>query len=442
MAAADTIVALSSGAVPAGVAVIRLSGPEAGTVLVGMLGKLPVPRKLILSDIVFNGDVIDRGLVAWMPAPRSFTGEDCAELQVHGSPAVVRAVLRKLTERPGVRLAEAGEFTRRAFENGKLDLTEVEGLGDLIVAETENQRKLAHARFEGGLTRQVEGWRERLLDLRAEIEAQLDFSDEGDVGALPDTWADDVLALHVELSRVLATLGQGRILRDGFRVVLAGPPNAGKSSLLNALSQSDVAIVSDEPGTTRDLKEIPLDIDGQLIVLVDSAGIRDTGSKAEAIGIERARAAMLSADVVLWLEAPDIPREQPPDFAEEIGGELWRRPPMLKVGTKGDLGSVAGVDHAVSVADGSGVTELLRLLHDASGAGLVNAGDLLVSRERDRTALIDARIALSDAAGHVGEAEIAAEDLRRASAALERLLGRMDAETVLDRLFSSFCIGK
>lgn len=435
----DTIVALSSGAVPSGVAVIRLSGPMAGRVLFDVLGALPAPRQLKLADIRVGGETLDRGLVAWMPGPQSFTGEDCAELQVHGSPAVVRAILRKLSSQPGIRLAEAGEFTRRAFENGKLDLVEAQGLGDLIEAETENQRALAYARIEGGLTRQVEGWREQLLDLRAEIEAQIDFSDEGDVGALPASFGAEVAALRDAIGDVLATRGQGRILRSGFRVVLAGPPNAGKSSLLNALSRSDVAIVSDEPGTTRDLKEVPLDIKGQLIILIDSAGIRDTSSKAEAIGVERARQAMLSADQVLWLRAPDLDADGAgtPDLAAEPG-----RPPVAIIGTKSDLGVVAGADLAVSVTTGSGIDALLERLYEASGASSVRASELLVSHERDREALLAAVISLHKVAGHLESSELAAEDLRQASFALERLLGRMDAESVLDRLFSAFCIGK
>ena len=440
MAAADTIVALSSGAVPAGVAVIRLSGPEAGPVLVEMLGALPQPRRLILSDIVLGGETLDRGLVAWMPGPRSFTGEDCAELQVHGSPAVVRAVLRGLAGRPGVRLAEAGEFTRRAFENGKLDLTEVEGLGDLIVAETENQRKLAHARLDGGLTRQVEGWREKLLDMRADIEARLDFSDEGDVEGTSVTWAYDAQKLETVITLVAGKVRQGRVTRDGFRVVLAGPPNVGKSSLLNALSQSNAAIVSDEAGTTRDLKEIPLDITGQLVILIDSAGLRDTSSKAEAIGVERAREAMRAADLVLWLQAPDVPAEAPPDL-QWLSEEHPQGPSLMIVGTKGDL-SATEAHHSVSASTGDGIDALLQRLHEASGASLSNPAELLVSRERDYESLRSAAAALADAVTHVGELELAAEDLRRASYALERLLGRIDVENVLDRLFSSFCIGK
>ncbi|MBK8084630.1 MAG: tRNA uridine-5-carboxymethylaminomethyl(34) synthesis GTPase MnmE [Devosia sp.] len=442
MGSADTIVALSSGALPSGVAVVRLSGPMAGAVLVEIIGHLPPPRRLILSDIVLDGDTLDRGLLAWMPGPNSFTGEDCAELQLHGSPAVVRAVLRKLACRHGLRLAEAGEFTRRAFENGKLNLVEAEGLGDLIAAETENQRMLAHARLEGGLTRQVEGWRERLLDLRAELEAQIDFADESDVGSLPEGFRDELLHLHADIARVAESAGQGRILRDGFRVVLAGPPNSGKSSLFNALSSSDAAIVSDEPGTTRDLKELPLDINGQLIVLIDSAGLRETGSQAEAIGVARARQAMQSADLVLWLQAPDQPVERPPLAVPEPGDQREGRPPVLVIGSKSDLGSVPGTDHRVSVATGEGLTALLDLLYRSSGASLVRAGELLVSRERDRIGLIDAAGAVRRAEGHLGSAEIAAEDLRLASTALERLLGRIDAEAVLDRLFSAFCIGK
>ncbi len=435
----DTIVALSSGAVPSGIAVVRLSGPATGGLVTRMLGSLPLPRQLRLSDIRIGSETLDRGLIAWMPGPRSFTGEDCAELHLHGSPAVVRAVLRQLTSEPAIRLAEAGEFTRRAFENGKLDLVEVEGLGDLIGAETESQRQLAHARLSGGLTRQVEGWRERLLDLRAELEAQLDFSDEGDVAELPETYGTTLEALRLEHENVLGALAQGRIVREGFRVVLAGPPNAGKSSLLNALSRSEAAIVSDEAGTTRDLKEVPLDVDGQLVLLIDSAGLRETTSKAEALGVGRALDAMADADLVLWLVAPDLGAAEPPLLRS---GRVDGGPRILRVGTKADLGEMAGVDYSVSAATGTGIEGLLQGLYQASGAVGRNVGELLASRERDREALSLSEVALREAGEHLGRPELAAEDLRRASHALERLLGRMDAEAVLDRLFSAFCIGK
>ena len=227
---------------------------------------------------------------------------------------------------------------------------------------------------------------------------------------------------------------------NGFRVVLAGPPNAGKSSLLNALSQSEVAIVSDEPGTTRDLKEVPLDVKGQLILLIDSAGLRETSSKAEAIGVSRARDAMLGADQVLWLMAPDIPGEDPP--LHTGGADHALRVAIAKIGTKADLGRVAGADLYVSVATGEGVPELLERLYDASGASSVSTASVLVSHERDREALLGAVISLSRAKERLSEPELAAEDLRGASHALERLLGRMDAESVLDHLFSAFCIGK
>ncbi|WP_375451095.1 tRNA uridine-5-carboxymethylaminomethyl(34) synthesis GTPase MnmE [uncultured Devosia sp.] len=433
----DTIVALSSGAVPAGVAVIRLSGPDVPNILNGIAGGIPEPRRLTLRPI--GADVVlDRGLIAYFPAPHSFTGEDCAELQVHGSPAGVRAILRLCTGL-GARLAEAGEFTRRAFENGKLDLVEAQGLGDLIEAETENQRALAYVRMEGGLTRRVESWRERLLDLRAVIEAQLDFSDEGDVGELPQSFLTEAQALRGDIGSVLALRGQGRIIRSGFRVVLAGPPNAGKSSLLNALSQSDVAIVSDEAGTTRDLKEVPLDLEGQLIILIDSAGLRDTASKAEAIGVDRARQAMVQADLVLWLQAADQVAETKPEFTD-VNQHL--RPPVLIVGTKHDLGIVPGAQTSVSAATGEGLAELLTKILDASGARHVRAADVLVSHEQDRAALLAAFRELTEVESLLEQSELAAERLRGSSMALERLLGRIDAEAVLDRLFASFCIGK
>jgi tRNA modification GTPase len=435
----DTIVALSSGAPPSGVAVIRISGPATAALLASLGVAVPAPRRLTLSILTIVGAPVDTGLVAWFPGPSSFTGEDCAELQVHGSAAVVRALLRHLAAQPDTRLATAGEFTRRAFENGKLDLAEAQGLGDLIVAETENQRALAYARMEGGLTRKIESWRTRLLDLRAEIEARLDFSDEGDIGALPATFGDELIRLGADIGAALLTRAQGRILRTGFRVVLAGPPNAGKSSLLNALSQSDAAIVSDEPGTTRDLKEIPLDLQGQLVLLIDSAGLRETQSKAEAIGVERAREAISAADLVLWLDAPDVPRQEPPDFATEEGAG---RPPVVQIGTKADIGTVEGVEMSVSAETGDGIAALLNMILDASGGRGVRAADILVSHEQDRDALQAAGLAIDDAHDHLERPELAAEDLRRASQALERLLGRMDAEAVLDRLFLGFCIGK
>ena len=432
IAAGDTIVALSSGALPSGVAVIRISGPHAAGLVRDVAGALPEPRRLSLHTLSLDGAPIDTGFIAWFPGPQSFTGEDCAELQVHGSPAVVRRLLRGLASKPGVRLAEAGEFTRRAFENGKLDLTEVEGLGDLIAAETESQRRQALARLGGGLTRDLEGWRERLLDLRAEIEAQLDFSDEGDVGQLPVNFGDSVDRLRLELLEAAASVGRGRVVREGLRVALAGPPNAGKSSLINALSRSDVAIVTDEPGTTRDVREVAIDLGGQLVLLVDMAGLRETESKAEAEGVRRAREELDRADLVLWLSAPDA-AEVPP----EIAAPLWR------LATKLDLLPSAGPhDLAISVRTGEGMDVLVKRLADFAVEAAGEGEPAIVSRERDLVALESAATALAEARTQLADSELAAESLRHASHALERLLGRMDAESVLDRLFLSFCIGK
>ena len=429
MRSGDTIVALSSGAPPSGVAVIRLSGPEVGSILQDITGTIPEPRRLTLRPIG-RDSLLDRGLVAWFPAPHSFTGEDCAELQVHGSPAGVRAIIKLITSK-GARLAEAGEFTRRAFEHGKLDLVEIEGLGDLLEAETENQRRQALARFEGGLSQRVDAWRDQLLDLRAEIEARLDFSDEGDVAdALPESFGDSIAVLRRDIEFALASLEHGRIVREGIRVALAGAPNAGKSSLLNALAKSDIAIVTDEAGTTRDVREVPLDINGQLYILLDLAGLRETDSKAEAEGVRRARQAIDQADIVLWLHAPDI--------ADVSDIQADR---VVKVGTKSDLGTMPNVDVEVSAQSGTGLNILLQHI-EAIGQTLASGEPALLSRERDRLALESSTEALDAAARQLSVPELAAESLRIASQSLERLVGRLDAERVLDRLFASFCIGK
>jgi tRNA modification GTPase len=427
----DTIVALSSGSVPAGVAVLRLSGPRSGALLEQVAGRRPAPRQLTLAGLRVGGELVDQALVAWFPAPRSFTGEDCAELHVHGSRAVVTLLLRWLGDQPGVRLAEAGEFTRRAFENGKLDLTQVEGLGDLIEAETEGQRRLAAARLDGALTERIVGWRAEMLDLQAEIEARLDFSDEGDVGpVLPAGLAGRVAALIRDFDAALAGFAGGRIVREGFRVALAGPPNVGKSSLLNALAKSDLAIVSDEPGTTRDVREVPLNLGGQLVVLVDMAGLREAPGRIEAEGVRRARAELARADLVLWLVAPDVTADDPPSAVEV---------PVWRVGTKADIALPSvEVDLTLSARTGAGADVLTSRLAVAA-AHQVGPAPLL-SRERDRQAIAAARHALTEL--DLSREEVAAEGLRAASHALARLIGAVDAEAVLDRLFLSFCIGK
>ena len=430
----DTIVALSSGSLPSGVAVIRLSGPDSARIVGVLAGSLPEPREMHLvrfRDPV-DGALLDEGLVVLFPGPGSFTGEDCAELHVHGSPAGVRKLLQGV-QALGARLARGGEFTQRAFENGKFDLTRVEGLGDMLEAETEGQRQLAVARMSGGLTARLQQWREGLLDLSAEIEAQLDFSDESDVGELAEDWRERLQALREDMFGELKLLDGGRIIRDGFRAALLGAPNSGKSSLLNALARSEVAIVSPEAGTTRDTKDVFLDIDGQLIVLVDTAGLRETNSLAEQEGVKRAHSEAKRADLIVHLVAPDVPGET--DFANALATEC------IRVGSKSDLGRVPDADLWLSAQTGEGLDAFRQVLRQRA-ANRTGTGLPLVSRERDRIALETACACLQEALEIVSSPELVAENLRLARESLGRLLGTLDSEVVLDRLFSGFCIGK
>lgn len=445
--AGETIAALSTAVGKAAVAVIRISGPETRFVLETILGRIPQARMATLASLrdPDSGEVLDRALVLWFPGPRSFSGEDMAEFHIHGGRGVVAAVLEMLTRRPGLRLAEAGEFTRRAFAAGKLDLSAVEGLADLIDAETEAQRRQALRQASGVLSRQVESWRQRLIEAMALVEAGLDFSDEGDVGDDATAHALAVAAtVHREIGSHLASPVQGERLRDGFNVVIAGPPNAGKSSLLNALAKRDVAIVSSVPGTTRDLIEVRLDLGGLPVSLIDTAGIRESGDEIEQEGVRRALERAELADLVVWLSPADAPMAPP---KEADGG--------LAVISKADLGkgdldgfdSLAKRDSlelSISTRTGAGLDQLVEEIRRRASATL-GGGEALISRERHRTTLraihdILAHVIESDPGGRAPE--LMAEDMRLALRELGRLTGRVDVEDILGAIFSSFCIGK
>ncbi|MGN6095902.1 MAG: tRNA uridine-5-carboxymethylaminomethyl(34) synthesis GTPase MnmE [Bosea sp. (in: a-proteobacteria)] len=429
-----TIVAVSSAPGRAGVAVLRVSGPQTRFVLETTAGILPPPRVATLRTLRDEaGDEIDRGLVLFFPGPTSFTGEDVAEFQVHGSRAVLAALLRRLTALPGVRLAEAGEFTRRAFEAGKLDLAAVEGLADLIDSETEWQRRQALRQMEGALGLQAGQWRSALLEAMTLLAAEIDFSDEGDVeGPLQEEALQIAQAVLGSLRQALGSFSMGERVREGFVVVLSGPPNAGKSSLLNALARRDVAIVSPVAGTTRDALEVRLDLDGLPVILIDTAGLRESADPVEAEGVRRAQALVERADLVLSLRAVDSdPFRMPADAA------------TLAVATKSDLaGSVRPDEHAISVANGQGLAELLSAIV-ARLRGLAQGEPALLTRERHRAAVAAAIEALQRMAASPGApSELLAEDIRLAVMALERLVGRIGVEDVLDTLFAGFCIGK
>jgi tRNA modification GTPase len=423
----DTIFALSSGAPPAGIAVVRISGPAAFDALRALAGGVPEPRRAKLAALQHprSGELLDRALVLAFPGPGSATGEDLAELHLHGGRAVIRSVEAALAALSGLRQAEPGEFTRRALLNGRIDLSEAEGLGDLLAAETEGQRRMALRAAEGGVRHQVEAWVDRILVLSARVEALLDHSDEDDVGAEPtEAIAAEALVVADEVDAMLRRPPVER-LRDGLRVVLAGPPNAGKSTLLNALVGRDAAIVSPIAGTTRDRIEAPVVRDGIAYVLTDTAGLSERpGDPIEEIGIARAKEALAEADIILWLGD-----EEPP-----AAGPIWihARADVREQGPAGAL--------PVSALTGAGIDALWAALTERA-RDLLPPPDLIAMNRRQRDLCESAAGALLGAHDQP-DLLIVAEHLRGALRAFDAVTGRADVEAMLDALFARFCIGK
>lgn len=425
-----TIFALSTGGLPSAIAVIRVSGPESGAALMALAGRIPEPRHASLALLTDPADEtpIDRGLVLWFPGPDSATGEDLAEFHVHGSRAVAAKMLAVLDAMPGLRAAEAGEFTRRAFLNQRMDLSETEGLGDLLAAETESQRRQALAMSEGGLARQIGDWRERLLKAEARLEAVLNFSDEGDVDEADQKAALDAIRdVNYEIEAALAAPPAERI-RDGVRVALAGPPNAGKSTLFNALVAREAAIVSPTAGTTRDIIEAPVEIDGLAFIFSDTAGLREAGDAIEDEGIRRARDALDRTDITLWLGDPgDAP----------AGENVIRLHPRCDEADRDDRPESA--DLAVSAVSGAGLDALRALILERARF-MVPREDQLALNARQRGVLREAAAILADPPED--DWILLVETLRQARASFDRLTGQGGVEDMLDALFGRFCIGK
>lgn len=432
-----TIFAPATGFGRSAVTIIRISGPDCAAILDDLCGIRPPPRRLSLRSLRDPaGDILDRAMVCWMPGPGTFTGEDMAELHLHGGLAVRAGVLAVLSARPGCRPAEAGAFSRRAFLNGRIDLTEAEATADLIEAETEAQRRQALRQLDGVLGRQVAEWRARLIDLLAATEAALDFSDESDVddAAIDTVVFDKAAGLRDAIAGALADGRRGERLRDGFTVVLAGAPNAGKSTLLNALARRDVAIVSPSPGTTRDAIEVRCDLDGLPVILVDTAGLRDSIDPIEIEGMRRTRSRMDGADLVLNLRD-----RTDPSAHETIAGALvvWSKSDLAASECSG-TGAIA-----VSALTGEGIAALLDAIREKAVQAL-GAGDSLITRERHREALTRCHDHLDRLIGN-GPAtlpELVAEDLRLAVRAVGEVAGHVGVEEMLDHLFAGFCIGK
>ncbi len=428
----DTIFALASARGKAGVAVIRLSGPDAWGAVSRLCGRLPLPRVASLRRIALDGDALDEAIVVVFAKGASFTGEAAAELHVHGASATVAAVLRALGGLPGLRMAEAGEFTRRALENGRLDLAQVEGLADLIEAETEAQRKQALRVLSGAIGSLAEGWRRDLIRAAALLEATIDFADEDvPVDVLPEVSAL-LAAVSADLRKQARGAAAAERIRDGYEVAIVGRPNAGKSTLLNALAGREAAITSEFAGTTRDVIEVRMDLGGVPVTLLDTAGLRDTADPVESIGIGRALERARAADLrVFLLDGDEVPLLTPQEDDLLVQG-------------KADLIGGGRAAAAVSGLTGAGLDTLVAQISQVLGGRAMAAG--IITRQRHLDAILRAIGAMESAQDEVrngsGRTELAAEELRRAIRALDSLVGRVDVDDLLDEIFASFCIGK
>ncbi len=437
----QTIFALSSGRAPSAIAIIRVSGPQTRAAVERLCGQLPSPRLaqfVTLHDL--DGSAIDESVTLWFPGPNSATGEDVAEFHVHGGRAVIAAMFDALGAIDGFRPAEPGEFTRRAFENGKLDLTEAEGLDDLIHADTDRQRRQALRHLKGLLGARAETWRQQIIEASALVEAGIDFSDEGDVSAeLVAPALKKIAALKSEIEETLISSAQSERLREGLTVAIAGPPNAGKSTLLNRLARREAAIVSPHAGTTRDVIEVHLDLDGYPVTVIDTAGVRETHDPVEQEGVRRARDRARTSDLVLWLVDANG-KAAPSPVSDGDHAPVWTvRNKVDLIGSKNG----EGAQFDISASRGDGVSELIGALvsyaQDYFGSGEM----ALVSRARHRTLLQETVAALDRAGRSAGRGdEILAEELRIAIHSLGRLTGRVDVEDILDVIFREFCIGK
>ena len=464
----ETIFALASGKGRAGVAVVRVSGPACVAVSLALTGqsvpaaRTAVVRRLHDPDDTSPAGLIDQALILWMPGPDSFTGEDVLELHIHGGTSVLEALLNSLSKIDGCRHAEPGEFTRRAFEHGKMDLTEAEGLNDLILAETISQRQQSLQQMQGSLSRLYDGWRRRLIEIVAHVEIGIDFSDED----VPDDLLDEARGKTADVSREidshLRDASRGQLIREGFSIAIVGHPNVGKSSLLNALAQDDVAIVSHVEGTTRDSLSIRMDLGGFAVTIYDTAGIRVTEDDIEREGVRRARARAENANLRLYIYDASQPASLDLNEVEkmslsanegQLGGVGKGLEATLLIANKSDLlcAALRGDDGPalpyrrlyVSARSGEGLAELKTELTQVVAEALASSDAPALTRARHRSALEDCRASLVRfETSTATDPALLAEDLRMAVRALGRITGRVDVEDMLDVVFSQFCIGK